>query len=259
MLAIQPSRAFFGPGKALGASLQLPTRRSALHTKPQSFVPSLTRSISALPHSRRRPLTQTRDLPSVRSASTVSTAAPPPSATAVSASSTHPAASDETRLTWNRFLQLRAVRRRFNLAASAVSATASVATGVGVLASVDLEAFSARLPLGLDPVFALGLLTVGCGALGWLLGPFAGNAAFGAYYRGLRREIAAVSTSLCGKGEWGIPGVIVLEGDDGAWVADNGCRRRKSSINALSAIARTPPASRSRIPCRITMARRSRA
>jgi len=46
------------------------------------------------------------------------------------------------------------------------------------------------LLFGLDPIMAMGVGAVGCGALGWLLGPFAGNAAFGIWYRRLGPEMA---------------------------------------------------------------------
>ena len=39
----------------------------------------------------------------------------------------------------------------------------------------------------------LGLCVLGSGGVGWLLGPFVGNAVFGLRYRGLRGEIERVS------------------------------------------------------------------
>ena len=43
---------------------------------------------------------------------------------------------------------------------------------------------------------AMGLGVAACGAMGWLIGPFAGNAAFSFWYRRLGREIAEVSRHL---------------------------------------------------------------
>ena len=97
-------------------------------------------------------------------------------------------------LTWNRFLHLRAIRRRFNLAASIITSLGTFVTGIAVLSQQDLEKLGSLL-FGLDPILAVGLSAVGCGALGWLLGPFAGNAAFGLYYRRLGPDIAVVSTA----------------------------------------------------------------
>ena len=61
-----------------------------------------------------------------------------------------------------------------------------------VLSTQDFEKLSGLL-FGLDPIMALGLLTLGSGAVGWLLGPFAGNAAFGMAYRRLGGQMAVVS------------------------------------------------------------------
>lgn len=48
---------------------------------------------------------------------------------------------------------------------------------------------------GLDPFLLLGLATAGSGAIGWLLGPFVGNAVFGLSHRKLGAQIAAVRQS----------------------------------------------------------------
>lgn len=48
---------------------------------------------------------------------------------------------------------------------------------------------------GLDPFLLLGLATAGSGAIGWLLGPFVGNAVFGLSHRKLGAQIAAVRHS----------------------------------------------------------------
>lgn len=48
---------------------------------------------------------------------------------------------------------------------------------------------------GLDPFLLLGLATAGSGAVGWLLGPFVGNAVFGISHRKLGAQIAAVCQS----------------------------------------------------------------
>ncbi len=47
----------------------------------------------------------------------------------------------------------------------------------------------------------LGFCVLGSGGVGWLLGPFVGNAVFGLRYRGLRGEIERVSWMVlfCGK------------------------------------------------------------
>ena len=100
-----------------------------------------------------------------------------------------------SQLTWNRFLQLRAVRRRYNLVASLVTSGLTTFGGIILLGQQDLEGLG-NLLFGLDPIMAMGLGVAACGAMGWLIGPFAGNAAFSFWYRRLGREIAEVSGQL---------------------------------------------------------------
>lgn len=65
-----------------------------------------------------------------------------------------------------------------------------------MLSGQDLEKLGSIL-FGIDPIMAMGLSSVGCGALGWLLGPFAGGAVFGLWYRRLAPEIALVRIIFC--------------------------------------------------------------
>jgi import inner membrane translocase subunit TIM23 len=94
-------------------------------------------------------------------------------------------------MTWDRFLHLRAIRRRFNLAASISTSLITTVAGISVLSQQDIDKIG-NLFFGIDPVIAMGLSTVSCGAVGWLLGPFAGNAAFGLWYRQLRTQFVLV-------------------------------------------------------------------
>ncbi|MCJ1432003.1 TIM23 complex component [Xylographa pallens] len=103
------------------------------------------------------------------------------------ASTTAPSTSPA--LTWNRFLHLRAIRRRYNLVASITTSLATTVAGVSLLSQQDMDKIGTLL-FGLDPIMAMGVGAVGCGALGWLLGPFAGNAAFSMWYRRLGPDIA---------------------------------------------------------------------
>ena len=48
---------------------------------------------------------------------------------------------------------------------------------------------------GMDPIFALGAATFASAAVGWLLGPFAGNAVFGLWYRRLRVDMTLVGVA----------------------------------------------------------------
>ena len=198
MLLARPSRLLFKPPRAVGASVQLPTPRSCLCTETPSTLQTRASALTVVSLFAQRRVAPSLVTFSVRRHVSTTSAPPSPAAATDTSnpSASADAASNETALTWNRFLQLRAIRRRFNLVASLVSSAGTVTAGAAMLAALDLDAFSAQVPFGLDPVLALGLCTAGCGALGWLFGPFAGNALFGWWYRGLRREIGAVSRTL---------------------------------------------------------------
>lgn len=84
------------------------------------------------------------------------------------------------------------MRRRYNLVASTAAGLATSALGVGILLQQDLEKVGSMM-FGLDPIFGLVLLTAGFGAVGWLVGPFAGNWVFGVVNRRLAGELALVS------------------------------------------------------------------
>ena len=64
-----------------------------------------------------------------------------------------------------------------------------------IISQQDIERLGTQV-LGLDPIIFVGAATVACGAVGWLIGPFAGGAVFAMRWRGLRGEMAAVSTNL---------------------------------------------------------------
>jgi import inner membrane translocase subunit TIM23 len=103
-----------------------------------------------------------------------------------------PAKQDpDAQLTWNRFLALRKTRRRISLVASIISASGAIAVGIVVLSTQDVDSMGAQM-LGLDPIIVLGLSTVACGLVGWLIGPFFGNAFFNLMYKRLRGQIAMV-------------------------------------------------------------------
>ncbi|PYI03837.1 presequence translocated-associated motor subunit pam17 [Aspergillus sclerotiicarbonarius CBS 121057] len=98
------------------------------------------------------------------------------------ANSTAAATNETVRLDWNSFFKLRASRRRYSLASSILSSLATTVIGVQVLSSQDLESLGAQV-MGLDPFIVLGMATAACGAAGWLMGPFVGNAVWGLVYR----------------------------------------------------------------------------
>ncbi|KAB8076936.1 mitochondrial import protein Pam17-domain-containing protein [Aspergillus leporis] len=92
---------------------------------------------------------------------------------------------ESAKLDWNSFFKLRASRRRFSLASSIATSMATTVTGVQVLSAQDLEHLGAQV-MGLDPFVVLGMATAACGAVGWLMGPFVGNAVWGLVNRRFR-------------------------------------------------------------------------
>jgi import inner membrane translocase subunit TIM23 len=103
-------------------------------------------------------------------------------------------ADSEAQLTWNRFLALRKQRRRISLISSMACAVVCTMSGVVIIGSLDIESFGAQI-YGFDTIFVLGLSTIAFGAVGWLVGPFIGNAVFNTWHRRLRQQIATVSSS----------------------------------------------------------------
>ena len=55
---------------------------------------------------------------------------------------------------------------------------------------------------GIDPMMALGISTMGAGALGWLIGPFAGNAVFNLMHRKVKNDILVVCCKLSSGAPW---------------------------------------------------------
>ncbi|PWY86928.1 presequence translocated-associated motor subunit pam17 [Aspergillus heteromorphus CBS 117.55] len=98
------------------------------------------------------------------------------------ANSTAAGTTESVKLDWNSFFKLRASRRRYTLASSIVTSMASTVVGVQILSTQDLESLGAQV-MGLDPFVVLGMATAACGAVGWLIGPFVGNAVWGLAYR----------------------------------------------------------------------------
>lgn len=99
-----------------------------------------------------------------------------------------------TTLTWNDYLALRKTRRRYNLVASIFTSLGTTSVGITVLSQQNFDQLGGLF--GLDPFIVLGLATAGSGAVGWLLGPFVGNAVFGMVHRGVRGQIAEVSDRI---------------------------------------------------------------
>ncbi|MCJ1304361.1 TIM23 complex component [Hypocenomyce scalaris] len=173
---LQPS--LFVPCSHSAPSPQ-PTQRRAFPSKPSFFH---TSPAAPKPFALKRDRSRQPQPFRAASTSTTSTSSPATASSAAPASSSTP-------LTWNEFLRLRKVRRRFNLVASLGTATMTTLAGVSVLSQQDLEALSGQV-FGLDPFMVLGLATAGCGAVGWLIGPVLGGTVFGFWYRRFGAQIA---------------------------------------------------------------------
>jgi hypothetical protein len=65
--------------------------------------------------------------------------------------------------------------------------------GAQGLAMSDMDAIVGQIPL--DPFITLGLITFGCGGVGWLLGPIVGTGIFNMMNRKYVGQMAMVSSS----------------------------------------------------------------
>ena len=144
---------------------------SSLRRPSPPFPITNTRSIT-------RPLTVSRTLATSTSSST--------------STSTLPQQPSTQSLSWNDYLSLRQKRRYYSLSSSIVTGFSTFAGGVSFLMTQDLEKLSGIL-FGLDPVMALGLGGVAFGAVGWLTGPFAGEALFRVAHRKVIGQMEVVS------------------------------------------------------------------
>ncbi|KAI9739571.1 MAG: TIM23 complex component [Cirrosporium novae-zelandiae] len=144
-------------------------------TSPRSQNPTISRQQTI----RNLPTQFHTSLITARPGSTTATSTSPSSS---SSTISHPSNINGHALTWNRFLQLRRIRRRFNLTAAIASTVLTTIGGVSVISSQDLDSFGAS-QFGLDPVVVLGIMTAGFAAIGWLIGPVVGNRVFALRYR----------------------------------------------------------------------------
>ena len=128
----------------------------------------------------------------LRCAST--SAASPQAPSTTSPATTTTTSPQTTTISWNDYLALRKTRRRYNLIASIFTSLGTTSLGVTVLSRQNFDQLGGLF--GLDPFIVLGLATASSGAVGWLLGPFVGNALFGMVHRKVGRQIAEVSDEV---------------------------------------------------------------
>ncbi|KAG5988082.1 TIM23 complex component [Claviceps lovelessii] len=86
------------------------------------------------------------------------------------------AASPKSNLDWDSFFKLRLRRRRIQLLFSVTTGVLGGAGGAIFLSTGMAEPLVMQIPL--DPFVTLGLMTLACAGLGWLVGPSIGNQVF---------------------------------------------------------------------------------
>ncbi|KAI1171199.1 Pam17-domain-containing protein [Nemania sp. FL0916] len=116
-----------------------------------------------------------------RSASTAAAEAGP-------SSSSSATVQEPAKLDWNHFFQLRKTRRRFQLASSLVTMSIGGTGGALLLVNMNMDWLLSKVPM--DPIFALGIITLSFAGLGWLAGPSLGSAIFYTIKRGVKRPMA---------------------------------------------------------------------
>ncbi|KAI1779438.1 Pam17-domain-containing protein [Hypoxylon cercidicola] len=110
------------------------------------------------------------------------------STTAPAAAAAAPAESSAPILNWNTFFTLRKTRRRFQLVSSLFTMAVGGTAGAVLLVNIDMDWLLTKVPM--DPFFALGIIVLGFGGLGWLAGPSLGSALFYAFKRGVKKPMA---------------------------------------------------------------------
>ncbi|CCE26752.1 uncharacterized protein CPUR_00221 [Claviceps purpurea 20.1] len=99
-----------------------------------------------------------------------------------------PAAAElDARLDWDTFFKLRLRRRRLQLFFSLTAGVLGGGAGAVFLSTGLAEPLVMQVPL--DPFVSLGLMTMACGGLGWLVGPSIGNQAFYLMNRRLKTQM----------------------------------------------------------------------
>lgn len=99
------------------------------------------------------------------------------------------------RLDWETFFQLRKSRRRWQLGFSVISGLGSFVGGAGILATGIADPLVTQIPL--DPFITMGLMTMGFGALGWLIGPSVGSLVFYTLNKRWKTQMTVVSGARC--------------------------------------------------------------
>ncbi|EHK18094.1 uncharacterized protein TRIVIDRAFT_67306 [Trichoderma virens Gv29-8] len=158
---------------------------SQLSARAQPGAFALTKSFARANHSLSvssslsKPSSSAASSPRPSIVSLVARGSSPTSSSSVRLYSSSPSttgSSSSPALDWNSFFKLRLRRRRIQLLFSVVTGLIGGAAGTIVLAEGFAEPLIAQIPL--DPFFTLGIMTMACAGLGWLIGPTLGNQVF---------------------------------------------------------------------------------
>ncbi|KAI9788948.1 MAG: TIM23 complex component [Piccolia ochrophora] len=105
----------------------------------------------------------------------------------------------DPKIDWNTFFHLRKIRRRYNLAASAGSTVGTTSLGVSVLSRQDLMDMIGAQFGDFNPFVILGILTAGCGVVGWLAGPLFGSAVFSLLHKDTKASMTMKEREFYGR------------------------------------------------------------
>ncbi|GAB0137279.1 hypothetical protein EsDP_00005552 [Epichloe bromicola] len=95
---------------------------------------------------------------------------------ATSSASSPATGSSKSNLDWDSFFKLRLRRRRIQLLFSVTTGLLGGAGGAILLSTGMAEPLVMQIPL--DPFVTLGIMTLACAGMGWLVGPSIGNQVF---------------------------------------------------------------------------------
>ena len=157
-------------------------------------------------------------------------------------------------LTWDSYLSLRQKRRYYNIIASSLTAMGTFAGGASFLLAQDIEKVSSFM-FGLDPFIAMGIVCFGFGAIGWLMGPFAGGLFFRTTHRRVAKSMEAVRQILLSP-SLSIFWFLVCIGVTANLSTFRVSRKKGTSIIELKLTGAILLANQCRIPYQITMAKR---
>ncbi|CAE6445502.1 unnamed protein product [Rhizoctonia solani] len=99
------------------------------------------------------------------------------------------ASPNEASLSWPEYLTIRKKKRRWEVATTIPSTFLALTLGLSYFGSIESDPSS--LIFGVEPIYIYGVATMGCGGLGYLLGPVVGNSLWRMTHRQILPRIEA--------------------------------------------------------------------